>query len=62
MTGDTIASKSDDVDEGDGGALAVKGNTKKEKVHLGDRRYLEFHKLTRLEVIAAFQNAKILPS
>jgi len=45
-----------------GKPLAVKGTSKKVPLPLGDKRYLEFHKLSRQEVIAAFQNAKILPS
>jgi hypothetical protein len=45
-----------------GKSTAVNGNGKELKVPLGERRYLEFPKLTRQEVIAAFQNARILSS
>jgi hypothetical protein len=45
-----------------GKPLAVKGNAKTVKLPLGDLRYVEFHQLTRQEAIAAFQNARILPS
>ena len=43
-----------------GKPLAVKGDGNVVKLPLGERRYLEFHNLTRKEVIAALQNAKIL--
>jgi hypothetical protein len=45
-----------------GRPLAVRGNSKEVTLPLGERRYLEFYKLTRQEVIAAFQNAKTIPS
>jgi hypothetical protein len=45
-----------------GKPIAVNGTGRKVKLPLGERRYLEFYKLTRPEVISAFQNAKILPS
>ncbi len=45
-----------------GTPLAIKGNSKEVKLPLGELRYLEFHELTRKEVIAAFQNARILSS
>jgi len=45
-----------------GKPLAVRGNSKEVTLPLGERRYLEFYKLTRQAVIAAFQNAKTIPS
>ena len=45
-----------------GRPLAVKKSRRGLELPLGERRYLKFDKLTRQEVIAAFQNAKILPS
>jgi hypothetical protein len=45
-----------------GKALVVKGDGNHTKLPLGDRRYLEFHGLTRQQVTAAFQDARILPS
>jgi hypothetical protein len=44
-----------------GKPMAVHGNNKNVRLPLGERRYVEFYKLTRQEVIAAFQNAKIIP-
>jgi hypothetical protein len=41
--------------------LAVKPNGTHVTLPLGERRYLEFHKLTRQEVIAALQNARVFP-
>ncbi len=43
-----------------GKPLAVKGSGKVARLPLGERRYLECEGLARQEVIAAFQNAKIL--
>jgi hypothetical protein len=45
-----------------GKPLPVKGNNKQTKLPLGERRYIEFHNLTRGQVIAAFQKATILSS
>lgn len=44
-----------------GKSLPVKGGDERVTLPLGERRYLEFDKLTRHEVIAAFQNAHVLP-
>lgn len=45
-----------------GKPLEVKGNGKVVRLPLDERRYLECKGMTRQEIIAAFQNAKILPS
>jgi hypothetical protein len=43
-----------------GEPVAIRETSNKVKLPLGERRYLEFNKLTRQEVISVFQNAKIL--
>ena len=45
-----------------GKPLAVKGSSKQARLPLGERRYLQFHNLTRQQVIGAFQSAKISSS
>jgi hypothetical protein len=44
-----------------GEPVATKETSNRVKLPLGERRYLEFNKLTRQEVISVFQNAKMLP-
>lgn len=43
-----------------GKSLQIKGNAKDAKLPLGERRYLKFHNLSRQQVTAAFQEAKVL--
>ncbi len=43
-----------------GKPLPLKGTGKRTKLPLGERRFLQFHNVTRQEAISAFQNATVL--